>query len=72
MDMLEIQMEYMSKVNTLLARKHEGVFYPATSYPRATIVGSGAVATCPRGGIYEDGVGLSKSSAMEPQVPKNL
>jgi hypothetical protein len=72
MDMLEIQMEYMSKVNTLLARKHEGVFHPPTSHPRATTVGSGVATTSPHGGISEDGVGPRKSSPMEPQVPKNL
>jgi hypothetical protein len=72
MDMLEIQMEYMSKVNTWLARKHKGVFQPPTSRPRATTVGYGDTTTGPHGGISEDGVGPRKSCAMEPEVPNNF
>jgi hypothetical protein len=72
MEMLEIQMEYMSKVITWLAHKHGGIFQPPIARPGAMTVGSGAATTGPHGGISEDGVGPSKSSAMEPQVPKNF
>jgi len=66
MEILEIEMEYMSNVITWLARKHKNIFQPAIAHPRTTTVSSRAATIGPHEGSIKNGVGPDKSCAMKP------